>query len=198
MAKFFTADWHLDDEYVPGSHTFLRPKPTNILAQEWFDECRRLIKPDDELYLLGDMVSHVQALKMLDDLPDCRIFILRGNREQKIANFEDEVFKRLVRRRNRVAIVGDNDQCIYDVDIGQTSWRISHKPVNLLGFALAKPSLCAHVHGTWRTQCLPDGEPIINVGIDAWGRLVTEEIIAHEYRAVERGYYDINVRVDLW
>lgn len=198
MAKFFTADWHLDDCYAPGSHTFLRPKPTDVLLQEWLDECRRLIKSDDELYLLGDMVDYAQTLKVLDNLPDCRLFILRGNREQRIANFEEEVFKRLLARRNRTAVLGNNDQYVYDVEIGGLSWRVSHQPKNLLGFALAKPALCAHAHGTWRTQCLPNGEPVINVGIDAWGRLVTEELIQHEYRAIKQGYYDINTRADLW
>lgn len=198
MAKFWTADWHIDDEYGPGSHTFLRPKPTAQLADEWLNECYRLITQDDELYLLGDMASNIQNWKFYDDLPDCRLFIMYGNREDKINNFEEELYKRLGRHRNRMTILGRHSSAVECVTVDDATWRMSHLPVNLFGFSAPHPSLCGHVHGTWRTQCLSDGMPIINVGIDAWGRLVTEDHLRHERTALEKGYYDINVRVDLW
>jgi hypothetical protein len=75
---------------------------------------------------------------------------------------------------------------------------MAHKPVDLMGYAQHMPSLCGHVHGIWRTQCMPNGEPIINVGIDAWGGLVSEKFILHQYDAITKGYYDQNARVDQW
>jgi hypothetical protein len=37
---------------------------------------------------------------------------------------------------------------------------------------------------------MPNGQPIINVGIDAWGGLVSEKFIAHQYDAVTKHYDD--------
>ncbi len=187
---YLTSDWHLDDPYAPGSHIYLRPKPTDQLKEEWLAECHRLIQPDDDLYLLGDMVSHSCSLEFLDELPDCRIHYMPGNREMKIPHFTEQVFLHAKKRRNRLEIFGEHDHSVEFIEIPNFgTWRASHRPAELIGFSLSMPAFCGHVHGVWRTQIINFDSPLINVGIDAWGRLVSEELIAHEYRAVKEGYY---------
>lgn len=198
MSKFFTSDWHLDDSYTRGSHTFFRPKPTATLVPIWLDECHQLIQPDDELWLLGDMANCLETYRLLDALPDCKLNIMLGNREDKIPNFADEVLNYLPKHQSRAEVLGTSSRETQYASLNTRVWRISHQPENLLGYSLAVPALCGHVHGTWRTQQLPGGEPIINVGIDAWHRIVTEEHIEHERHAIKKGYYGRNVCAVQW
>lgn len=195
MAIYFTSDWHLDDENTPGSY---RSQPTRKLAEGWMEDCHRTIHKDDTLCLLGDMASTLEGWKFYDNLPDCALHVMFGECEDGIANFAEKIPEILVRHSDRLTLSGYHSSEVDFTRIGNEYWRMSYYPTQLLGFATAMPSVCGYVHGIWRTQCLPNGMLIINVGIDAWHQLVSEDYLRLEKHAIDEGYYDCNVRVDLW
>ena len=196
MSKFFTSDWHIGEQATPNTDSFLRPRPTEVMAEEWLVQCEAIIKPDDDLYLLGDLAITLDDWEFYKRLPKCKIHIICGDKETGGKNYDFQALDRKIREEFD-NVVYFTAECGF-VEIGGMSWRMEHKPEELLRYALYMPSLCGHVHGIWRTQCMPNGEPIINVSIDAWGGLVTEEHIMHQYNAIKKGYYDRNARVDQW
>jgi|GEM_PF-1845252 len=191
---FFTADWHNGEDSAPNTHSFLRPRPTAVMVGEWLAHCNEVLRPDDRLFFLGDLVINLDDLEIYRRLP-CNLFVVAGDKETRNKNFTAQEFE------ERFNLIFPSDRAIYTdcaqfITIGNTRWRMAHKPVDLLDSGM--PALCGHVHGIWRTQCMPNGLPIINVGIDAWGGLVSEEMIMHQYNAIMQGHYDRNARVDLW
>ena len=200
MAKFFTSDWHVGEQATPDTHSFLRSKPTEVLAEEWLEQCHKLLKSDDIFYILGDLAVSLDDLSFYARLPKCETIIIFGDKEANDKNFS------LNDWRNKMAegwgYEGNKNgwHCgsIWEVEVGEHSFCVAHKPEDCMEAALTKPALCGHVHGIWRTQCMPNGKPIINVGVDAWGGIVSEEMISHQYDAITKGHYDKNARVDLW
>ena len=198
MARFFTSDWHIGEQPAPNTHSFLRPKPTEVLAEEWLKQCHDLIKPEDTLYVVGDLAVTLADLSFYVRLPKCEKIFILGDKETDNKNFTvQEYFDKMVET------FGKCEDCInwssplkWGINIGEHSFRVAHKPTDL--FYYDDPAICGHVHGIWRTQCMPNGRPIINVSIDAWGGIVSEEMILHQYNAITKGYYDKNARVDLW
>ncbi len=206
LAKYFTSDWHIGDPWAPNTRSFLRPYPTHVMAERWLEQCGELLKSGDELYILGDLAASFKDLDFYYGLSafelgdNRRIHILCGNKET-----DGELFTLEEMNQRLQFLFGKDDPSMLEistgtqfVEIGGKGFRMAHKPEDLFGFAAPMPSLCGHVHGIWRTQCLPNGMPIINVGIDAWGGLVSEAMILHECEAIVNGHYDKNARVDLW
>lgn len=197
MKNYFTSDWHAGETpgavpFFPGTHSFLRPHSTDVLVEKWLEECNAKIKPEDTLYFVGDLAINLKDLIVYRQLPKCKRVLVMGDKEYKNKNFSQEEF---------VATIGELkifDEVVTSttVQIAEQEFFVSHMPVDCLG--QDKPSLCGHIHGVWRTQAMPNGQPIINVGIDAWHTIVTEEFIMHQYNAITKGFYDKNCRIDQW
>lgn len=195
--KYFTSDWHAGEvpeavPFFPGTHSFLRPSRTDILVQKWIEDCHQKIQPEDTLYFLGDLAINLTDLNVYSQLPQCHKILILGDKEYKNKNFTQEEFIATIKELN----IFDEIMMNTTIQIGKEDFFVSHMPTDCL--SQEKPSLCGHVHGVWRTQAMPNRNPIINVGIDAWGCIVTEEFIAHQFDAIIKGFYDRNCRVDEW
>jgi len=162
------------------------------MVQEWIADCYEKIGPDDELIMLGDMVITLDDLVILTKLPKCKLVTLvLGDKEKALGwdNLVDTCFELgIIDFFIETSASRVNDRVFY----------FAHEPTVCIDGAGDRPAICGHVHGIWRTARMPNGQPIINVGIDAWGGLVSEEMIAHQYDCVTKGYYDINCFPQDW
>lgn len=180
--KFFTSDWHAGEPQVPHAHSFLRPRPTEIMIKEWVRECHKHISPDDILCFVGDLAINLADLEIYKSLPHCRKILVLGDKEYANKNFSRDEFLTTMRG---MGIFHEIYQSTV-VSIEGRDYFVSHKPSDC--FESVLPVICGHVHGIWRTAQMPNKLPIINVGIDAWGGLVTEAFITHQYNAVTKHY----------
>lgn len=194
--KYFTADWHAGEEkekvpFFPATHSYLRPKETSAMIQDWLDQCHKKIGPSDELYFLGDLGLQLHDLDVYSQLPTCRKTLILGDKEYASKHFSVEQL------HEKLSDMEIFDHISYDgvVNIQGIEFFMSHKPSECL--QQDSPALCGHVHGVWRTQEMPSGQPIINVGIDAWGGIVSEDWIIHQYNAVKK-YYDSEAIIKRW
>lgn len=199
---FFTSDWHageiLEKLQIPfeATHSYLRSKSTDLLVDEWIAGCWKLISPQDTLIFLGDLAIQLEDLQVYKQFPKCRKILIMGDKEYANKNFSREEF--LAKNQELGLFDEVYEEGILTLPQGnqKVSWYLAHKPEDCLKQEL--PSLCGHVHGVWRTQAMPNAQPIINVGVDAWGALVELKHLQHQYNAVTKGYYDHNCRVLSW
>jgi calcineurin-like phosphoesterase family protein len=190
--KYFTADWHNGEQQLQNAHSFLRPRSTEVMIKEWLSICEEKISPDDTFYFLGDLAITLEDIKIYKQLPQCRKILVMGDKEYANKNFTYAQFW----DRVKCLDIFDEIHMNMTLKIGDIDLFASHKPTDCLDQPL--PALCGHIHGIWRTQQMPNKQPIINVGVDAWGGLVTEEFILHQYNAVTKGYYDENAFSTKW
>lgn len=193
---YFTSDWHIGEKSAPDTPSYLRPRPTDLMVREWLLECHQSIKPDDTFVFLGDIGLTINDVGLLHLLPDCHRILVLGNKETDNPNFKLSEFLELNDQLN----IFDEVTNELELSVGDQSYYLSHKPVDcvLNTGGTDQPALCGHIHGMWRTQRMPNGQPIINVGIDAWHRLVSEELIAHQYTSVMERAYDVNCFPSNW
>jgi calcineurin-like phosphoesterase family protein len=178
---YFTSDWHVGEDQLPNTHSFLRPRPTELMVEEWIQHCHAVLTPDDRLICLGDMILELKDFWVLEALPMCKAKLL------VLGDKELQHNKLAVQEKVQTAgftMVAES----WSLPIAGRDWFLSHKPSDCFNQSL--PALCGHVHGIWRSQRMPNGQPIINVGIDAWGGLVSEKFIAHQYDAITKHYDD--------
>ena len=189
---WFTADWHIGEKSTSNTHSLLRPRPTEVMVEEWLEHCHEVIKPEDNLVCLGDMIIELDGFKILQRLPKCNHkFLITGDKEWR--------FNDLALASQAIGYgLFDTVQRSFILPVGDRVYYWAHKPRDCIKDAGSKPALCGHVHGVWRTARMPNGQPIINVGIDAWCGLVSEEMIAHQYDCVTKGYYDENCFPAAW
>ncbi|MDR0860509.1 MAG: hypothetical protein LBO09_06120 [Candidatus Peribacteria bacterium] len=195
--KFFTADWHAGEvlENIPSlraTHSYLRPARTDTLIEQWIQECWGKLTSEDTLFFLGDMALRLEDWQVYKALPPCKKILIMGDKEYKSKFFSQEEFLEEIGKLDLFEKISISDS----VEVNGRHWTMGHVPTSL--FANQTPILCGHVHDIWRSQMTPQGFPIINVGIDAWHCLVSEEFIQHQYDALTKGYYDGEARVDLW
>lgn len=193
MAKtFFTSDWHAGEQQLPNTHSFLRPYPTEVMIERWLQQCHELIKSEDDLLVfVGDLAIWLCDLEIYKRLPECKKILVLGDKEYANKAFTKE---QCINELNRMNIFDDIVDDL-EIQIGEHTYFVSHKPEDCL--KQDRPALCGHIHGSWRTMQMPNGQPIINVGIDVWGGLVTEEFIEHQYNAITK-FYDINAKPYNW
>jgi calcineurin-like phosphoesterase family protein len=193
MALFFTSDLHVGEAQTPNTHSFLRPRPTDVMVDELFAQCRALIAPDDTLVIVGDVGITLADLPAYRLLPPCRKILILGDKEYASKHFSKYEFLVESQRLNIFDEVVSNVLVVVD----GVSYFVSHKPTDCL--TQDRPAICGHIHGIWRTARMPNGQPIINVGMDAWcGGVVTEAFITHQYNCVTKGYYDRNAHPADW
>lgn len=189
--KWFTSDWHAGEVAAPQNHSFCRPRPTNIMIMEWIKECRAKLTPDDELWFVGDLGLQLSDLPIYKKLPECHKILVLGDKEYNNVHFSQQEFA----REEASLHLFDEVHRFHHVEIDGIQFFVAHKPEDCMN--VNSPALCGHIHGIWRTQKMNNGQPIINVGIDAWHQLVSEELIMHQYHAVMKAYYDGNCFINL-
>lgn len=190
--SYLTADWHVGESTSPGNASFLRPLKTKDMVEQWLAQANRQIRAEDTLIFGGDSVVDLESLAILARLPKCKRLLVLGDKETsgkylKLRDFLD-----------KNAELGIFDKVVNSavVKVAGRSYFVSHKPLDCLRQKL--PAICGHVHGIWRTSQMPSGEPIINVGVDAWGGIVSEEMIEQQYRVVKENLYDDNCFPHRW
>jgi calcineurin-like phosphoesterase family protein len=196
MALLLTADLHVGEEPRIDTHSFLRLEGTSVMVDRLFKNCRVVMQPEDTLIIVGDVGIRLGDLEKLTrlSLPTWgrRVLVL-GDKEYNSRHFTLDEFM----SENEVQQVFHDVVRTTTVTIAGVEYFVSHKPTDCLAQPL--PAICGHVHGVWRTARMPNGQPIINVGMDAWcGNIVTEDFIAHQYDCVMKGYYDINCHPADW
>ena len=192
MSKtYFTSDWHSGEPQLPNTHSYLRPRPTEEMIPIWLEQCHRLIKEEDTLVYLGDLAITLDDLDVYLQLPPCKKVLVMGDKEYANKNFTEEQFMERISAMNIFDVI--NIDC-YRV-INKRWYFLSHKPLDCL--SVDKPALCGHIHGSWRSAIMPNGQPILNVGIDAWGGIVSEEFVEHQYNAITK-FYDDNAFPSKW
>jgi len=189
--KYLTSDWHIGEKSTPNTHSFLRPRPTELMVAEWMKQCREMVQGADILFFLGDVGITLDDLAVCRFLPDCHKILILGDKEYSNKNFDKATFLAENKRLGIFDTVVENTI----VDIAGREYFLSHKPTDCLEQPL--PALCGHIHGIWRSARMPTGQPIINVGIDAWGGLVTEDFVEHQYNAITK-FYDVNAFPAQW
>lgn len=186
MAKtYLTSDWHVGEQPTSNTHSYLRPQPTKMMVSGWILQCYQLLRPEDTLIFLGDIGITLADLVIYLGLPECRKVLILGDKEYNNKNFDKATFLEHVSRLEIFHTIQEN----MVMEIAGREYFLSHKPLDCLN--QPRPALCGHIHGIWRSAKMPNGQPIINVGIDAWGGLVKEEFIEHQYNAITK-HYDAN------
>ena len=160
MAKtlWFTADWHLDHykilEYCN------RPfKTVKEMNETLINNINKVVKADDELYILGDMAmgSSINLLKYLNEIKCKNMVLVEGNHDWGVLkNSEVKAKFRFVTHYTTVA-VGYQKIVLFHYPIASWNNRI-HGSWHLYG----------HVHGKL-TQGLIPMAPMLDVGVDQYG-----------------------------
>jgi calcineurin-like phosphoesterase family protein len=158
--KYLTSDWHIGEKPTPNTHSFLRPRPTELMVPEWIEQCRMLLQAEDTLIFLGDVGITFDDLAVCLDLPGCRKLLILGDKEYSNKNFDKDAFLAENKRLGIFDTIAENAV----IEVAGREYFLSHKPVDCLKQPL--PALCGHIHGIWRSTRMPNGQPIINVGIN--------------------------------
>lgn len=192
--KYFTSDWHHGEEKLPNTHSYLR----TVTGQELFKFMIKQVKKlsaSDTLVFNGDVAITLEKFAEVSDAFKtcrCKKILIIGDKENANKNF---IFTEL----ESLGLLNcfDNVELDTSINVNDISYYVVHKPLD--GLSLNKPVICGHIHGVWKTQKMPNNNPIINVGIDAWvNQLVTESYIQHQYNAISKGYYDKNCQIQEW
>jgi calcineurin-like phosphoesterase family protein len=149
MKTYFTADLHYGDNRF---HLFPRPfKTVEEAIKKTEENWNRVVKPEDRVYVIGDVALDEKYLDRVDDLNGQKVLIT-GNYDTLPKATYLRYFTRVYDSLSGPAYMlktGDGVQFL-----------LNHYPTkgrkeyfNLVG----------HVHGAWRVQ-----KNMINVGLDAW------------------------------
>lgn len=176
--RWFTSDWHLKHEKCAQLRGFADSATHDeaLLAQ-----LRLAVKPDDDLYFLGDLTIRDPALvwAMVDTIPGRKIAVV-GN--------HDNCHPVHANGWNHVREWMDHFEAVTSgatVRLGGERVMLSHLPYLDGGdhtpgeeryrqWRYADEGnylICGHVHDAWRTR-----DKMINVGVDMWGMAPVAEI----------------------
>ncbi len=173
---WFTADWHFGDDRFLGNNPLFRPF-TSLEEQHQviIEQMNAVVKPEDQLFHLGDVCFNVETLPLLEQI-NCQ------NKTLIIGNYEEDhpdKLKYLPQYFNTI-----KEEMELTLSTGERVY-LNHYPVN------AKPgcfNIVAHIHSLWKVQ--PN---MVNVGVDVWHFMpVSETRILYIMNAMKH-HYDQNV-----
>lgn len=188
MATFLTADWHLGEDRL---QLLGRPFTTTEEMNETMIRLHNeLVAPDDEVFMLGDVIATQEHNGGREYLPLVERFngrktLFRGNQEFRFSDAE------LLEYFERVIPEGDGLELDYD----GLELYLTHYPSR--GRA-DRFNLVGHIHSSWKVQL-----NMLNVGVDVHHfRPVPLERVRFFYDAVSSfydedvwvGYHDLNAR----
>lgn len=174
--RWFTADWHLGETRMD-----LMGRPfDNARTQTWalVNSHNALIKPDDELVIIGDVCFKDAPKYTLEALRKfhCRKTLIRGNHDRGYTDEELKVYFDTV--------VAEGDGLEYEID--GIKCYATHYPT---GGRRDRFNLVGHIHGAWKVQL-----NMLNVGVDVHNyRPVSEDQISFYHKAICEFYDD-----DVW
>ena len=190
--SWFTADWHNGEEQTANTHSYLRPYPTTVMGMGWLNQIYGKVPKGDRIVFVGDVAIQLEDLRpVFNGLKDYEVVLVLGDKETGEKNYKYSDFVEFMNLNYPNIPVYPS----IELEVNGRNYFVAHKPEDCLKQDL--PSICGHIHGIWRTAEMPNGEAIINVGADAWGGIVSEEFIEHQYNAITK-YYDINAKPYHW
>ena len=85
MTKYFTSDWHLNEKRIGKSlNLFFRPfESVEEQNRTILDNLNKVVKENDELYVLGDVCMDLEAVDLLKQI-NCK------NRVLIIGNYDED------------------------------------------------------------------------------------------------------------
>jgi calcineurin-like phosphoesterase family protein len=175
MTKYFTSDWHLNETRIGDFNPFFRPF-RSVQEQNYtiIGNMNEIVKPNDELYVLGDVAMDEKGIKLLDKIK-CQ------NRTLVVGNYDEDKLEQLAKYFGRV----ENS---INLQLGDVNCYLNHYPTNYVNDRF---NITGHIHGLWKVK--PN---MVNVGVDAWHfRPVSEKEILFVHNAIQKGFYDGNVFV---
>jgi calcineurin-like phosphoesterase family protein len=175
MAKYFTSDWHLNETRIGDFNPFFRPfRSVGEQNRTIIDNINRIVQPDDELYVLGDVAMDEEGVDLVGKIKCPKRILITGNYD------EDKL--------DQLAKYFSDIRQDMDLRVGAVDCYLNHYPVS--GVA-DRFNITGHIHGLWKVK--PN---MVNVGTDAWHfRPVSEQEILFVHNAIVKGYYDDNVFV---
>lgn len=168
------------------------------MNQEIIDNINSCVKPEDELWILGDISINAQSINYLRELQCNYIVVVSGNhdyvhpmhlprnveedfikKEKRKEEINNTFLKRIEAYKEKTGVKEIHHNTLLTLS-NNTTVRVNHFPYKDYGdarFPQWRPIddgrwlVCGHVHQNWRQH----GNQI-NVGIDAWGGMpVTEQ-----------------------
>lgn len=169
MKKWFSSDLHFGDDRFD---LFYRPFE-NIKEQHQviIDNWNKIVKKEDEVWLIGDISVTDEHVSLLDKL--------NGIKHLIIGNYDEPRLELLRPYFESMQIEG-----VVQLSIGKNVY-LNHYPSKCVDSLFC---LTGHIHGLWKVQ-----RNMINVSCDAWHFTpVSEEQIIFAMNAVDK-FYDDNV-----
>ena len=180
---YFTSDWHLGEDRL-GDITagefnpFYRPFHST-LAQDTsiVTMCNRIVRPEDTLYHLGDVMVNESGFEWLEKIWCKNKVLIVGNYDEQYLDRLENYFDKIYRWR---FVYEDEEN-----DSGEQFYLV-HKPEDMTPICF---NIVGHIHGLWKVK-----RDMVNVGVDAWHfRPVSMNEILFVKNAIDKGYYDENV-----
>ena len=140
--NYFTADFHLGDK----RQTILgRPfKNEYDCLDTILSNFNEIIKPEDILYVLGDVATEECWLQSIDEI-DCEKILIKGNHE---------ILDKKIYEKHFIEVYD-----YLDLEILSIPCRLHHYPTK--DSIPERFSICGHIHGAWKVQ-----KNMLNVGVD--------------------------------
>ena len=173
MTKDFTSDWHLNETRIGNFNPFFRPFTSVDEQNETIiRNLNQIVKPSDELYVLGDVAMNPEGVSLMDDIK-CK------NRTLITGNYDEDKLEQLAPYFDKI-----KDEM--DLKVGDVDCYLNHYPTNYVNDRF---NITGHIHGLWKVK--PN---MVNVGVDAWHfKPVSEKEILFVHNAIQKGFYDKNV-----
>jgi calcineurin-like phosphoesterase family protein len=172
----FTADFHLgDDRFELMGRPFTSAKE---MAEKLIYGCRQAVTSKfDKFFFVGDICYKPEFLHYLDQLPNCKRCLLRGNHDRQ---FDDATLSRyfdaIIPEEDGVEIIIDDLRCY-----------VTHYPTQGRNHQF---NLVGHIHSAWKVQL-----NMLNVGVDVHNYLpITGDKVRFYYNAI-KNFYDEDVWV---
>jgi calcineurin-like phosphoesterase family protein len=148
MNYFFTADWHFHDH----EHDRLfRPMITpELMAWSIIENINKMVKEDDELWVLGDVAVGRDWDKIHRKLGAIKC----KNKKLILGNKEHE--EDLSEFKIHFDIIGEKYSGVFE----NVPLDLAHFPTDTNPNVF---SLCGHIHSLWKVK-----KNLVNVGVDAW------------------------------
>jgi len=182
--KYFTSDLHIGDDrlgIIPNKpNVFYRPFKSIKEQNDIILNNLRDIKPNDELYILGDVVYDLSYIRELDRLPNCTRILIKGNYDTDKLNYLFPYFDYV--HEHLILIEDGFDSTIY----------MNHYPTKCMEYmkkySECKLSFTGHIHSLWKVQ--PN---MINVSTDVWNyKPIDIDTLKFCWEACQK-FYDQNV-----
>lgn len=173
MIRWISSDWHLGEDRID---LMMRPfKISEEMTEVLIERHNSLVKPDDLVYVNGDVCCQVENLSDVSRFNGRKILI-RGNHDRI---FTDDQLKGYF---EEVIAEGEG----IELEVGNIPTFITHYPSQA---RKDRFNLVGHVHSAWKVQL-----NMLNTSVDVhnFGPANLDEIVPFIHKAI-CGFYDDDI-----